>query len=197
MKIAEGQFWIWGGTHLGRVAHIYIHISCKCDTNRARRFTLDAHASIHTLCLYYSSRVDLYSHQILLSRHLYLCMMYKKLTSYELQYNYTPVPLWRGPIFHNITYGTAMTVAEHRSDFKLITDTPYLTLTGTRYGMSVVRTLGKTDCVITAQHCNNFTSHNTIYLSHCRLNKMAKSLLPVPSPCLKTALMLFALSSWG
>ena len=42
----------------------------------------------------------------------------------------SPVPLWRGPIFHDITYGTAMTVAEFRSDFKVTTDTPYLVLTG-------------------------------------------------------------------
>ena len=33
-------------------------------------------------------------------------------------------------IFHEITYGTVMTVAEPRSDFILTTDTPYLTLTG-------------------------------------------------------------------
>ena len=33
MKIGEGQFWIWGGTHLGRVAHIWnglleLHLIC-------------------------------------------------------------------------------------------------------------------------------------------------------------------------
>ena len=31
--------------------HIYIHISCKCDTNRAGHFTLDAHASKPVACL--------------------------------------------------------------------------------------------------------------------------------------------------
>ena len=79
-------------------------------------------------------------------------------------------------LLHCITYGTAMTVAELRSDFKLTTDTPYLTLTGEIWGVCCKDILGKIDCVITAQHCNHFTSHNTIYLSHCGLNKMAKSL---------------------
>ena len=32
---------------------IYIHISCKCDTNRAGHFTLDAHASRPVACLIY------------------------------------------------------------------------------------------------------------------------------------------------
>ena len=30
--------------------HIYIHISCKCDTNRAGHFTLDAHAARPVAC---------------------------------------------------------------------------------------------------------------------------------------------------
>ena len=30
---------------------MYIHISCKCDTNRAGHFTLDAHASRPVACL--------------------------------------------------------------------------------------------------------------------------------------------------
>ena len=33
--------------------HIYIHISCKCDTNRAGHFTLDAHASRPVACWMY------------------------------------------------------------------------------------------------------------------------------------------------
>ena len=31
--------------------YIYIHISCKCDTNRAGHFTLDAHASRPVACV--------------------------------------------------------------------------------------------------------------------------------------------------
>ena len=31
--------------------HMYIHISCKCDTNRAGHFTLDAHASRPVACI--------------------------------------------------------------------------------------------------------------------------------------------------
>ena len=47
---------------------------------------------------------------------------------------YSWVQLWHGPINHDITYGTAMTAAEH-TDFKLTTDTPYLTLTGKLRGV--------------------------------------------------------------
>ena len=35
-----------------KTTHIYIHISCKCDTNRAGHFTLDAHASRPVACLH-------------------------------------------------------------------------------------------------------------------------------------------------
>ena len=34
------------------------------------------------------------------------------------------------PIYHSITYDMAMTTTERKSDFKLTTDTPYLTLMG-------------------------------------------------------------------
>ena len=43
--------------------------------------------------------------------------------------SYSPVPLLCGQVFHHITIGTAKTAAEHKSDFKLTTDTPYLALT--------------------------------------------------------------------
>ena len=43
--------------------------------------------------------------------------------------------LQRGPIFHDITYSTAMTVADHRPNFKLTTDIPYLTLMGELWGI--------------------------------------------------------------
>ena len=36
---------------------------------------------------------------------------------------------WCGPIYRDFTHSTAMTAAEHESDLKLTTDTPYLTLT--------------------------------------------------------------------
>ena len=35
-----------------QLIYIYIHISCKCDTNRAGHFTLDAHASRPVACPY-------------------------------------------------------------------------------------------------------------------------------------------------
>ena len=47
---------------------------------------------------------------------------------------YSQVPLKRGPIYHDIAYGTAMTAAERKSDFKLTINTPYLTLTGELWG---------------------------------------------------------------
>ena len=37
-----------------QTTHIYIHISCKCDTNRAGHFTLDAHASRPVACFQHS-----------------------------------------------------------------------------------------------------------------------------------------------
>ena len=51
---------------------------------------------------------------------------------YETRYN--QVPLQRGPIYHYITHGTAMT-AEHVSDFNLTRDTPHLALTGELWGV--------------------------------------------------------------
>ena len=38
---------------------------------------------------------------------------------------YSWVPLFRGLNHYNITYHTAMSVAERKSDFNLLTDTPY------------------------------------------------------------------------
>ena len=48
---------------------------------------------------------------------------------------YSPVSLQCGPIYHDITYGTAMTAAERKSHFKLTTHTPYLALTGKLWGV--------------------------------------------------------------
>ena len=42
---------------------------------------------------------------------------------------YSQVPLWRGPIYSDITHGTAITVTESNSDFRVTTYTPYLALT--------------------------------------------------------------------
>ena len=53
-----------------------------------------------------------------------------------LQLNkYSEMPLWRGPIYHDITYSTAITVAESKSDFLTPTDTPYLSLMGELWGV--------------------------------------------------------------
>ena len=38
-------------------------------------------------------------------------------------------------IYHNITHGTVITVAESESDFRIITDTPQLALTGELWGI--------------------------------------------------------------
>ena len=41
-----------------------------------------------------------------------------------------------GSIYNDIIYSTALTAAEHQSDFELTTDTPYLTLTGELWGVT-------------------------------------------------------------
>ena len=60
------------------------------------------------------------------------------------------VPLWRGLIYHNIIYGTGMTGAKFKSEFKLTTDTPYLT--GELWGV-YCEILEKIDRVIMAAYC--------------------------------------------
>ena len=45
-----------------------------------------------------------------------------------------------------------MTATEHKSDFEIATNTPYLALTGS-YGMSIIRNLKKIDSPITAPRC--------------------------------------------
>ena len=45
-----------------------------------------------------------------------------------------------------------MIATEHKSDFKLTTDTPYLALQAS-YGVSIMRMLKKIDCIIIASHC--------------------------------------------
>ena len=44
------QWWTNNKTNKSYKQLIYIHISCKCDTNRAGHFTLDAHASRPVAC---------------------------------------------------------------------------------------------------------------------------------------------------
>ena len=46
-------------------SYIYIHISCKCDTNRAGHFTLDVHASRPVACNTYWYQLDVISHPCL------------------------------------------------------------------------------------------------------------------------------------
>ena len=48
------QKWTNNKTNKSYKQLIYIHISCKCDTNRAGHFTLDAHASRPVACMNWS-----------------------------------------------------------------------------------------------------------------------------------------------
>ena len=48
---------------------------------------------------------------------------------------YSQVPLKHALISHDITYDTAITVAESKSDIRFTTDAPYLTLTGELWGV--------------------------------------------------------------
>ena len=48
--------------------YIYIYISCKCDTNRAGHFTLDAYASRPVACRSYLINVA-YSYHVILIRN--------------------------------------------------------------------------------------------------------------------------------
>ena len=50
-------------------------------------------------------------------------------------------------ICHDITFSTAMTMAEHKSNIKLTKHTPYLALT-VSYGVSFVRILEEIDCTL-------------------------------------------------
>ena len=43
-------------------SYIYIHISCKCDTNRAGHFTLDAHASKPVACFQFGANLRRKAH---------------------------------------------------------------------------------------------------------------------------------------
>ena len=56
------QWWTNNKTNKSYKQLIYIHISCKCDTNRAGHFTLDAHASRPVACHFSlaDNRIDLW-----------------------------------------------------------------------------------------------------------------------------------------
>ena len=48
---------------------------------------------------------------------------------------YSQVPLQSGPIYHDITYVTAITVAESETDFRITAHTAYLALRGELWGV--------------------------------------------------------------
>ena len=70
--------------------------------------------------------------------------------------NYNQVPLWRGPVYHDIAYGTAIIVAESETDFRITTDSG-----------SIVKILEKNDGVITAPHCIDFWFPKWIQRDNC------------------------------
>ena len=48
---------------------------------------------------------------------------------------YIQMPLLHGQMYHDITYDTAIQVVESESDIRIITDIPYLALTGELWGV--------------------------------------------------------------
>ena len=62
-----------------------------------------------------------------------------------------------------ITYGTAMTVAEGKSDFQLTIDTPYLALMGEPWGVYWEH-LEKIDSLLTAPHSLSLYISMYIYI---------------------------------
>ena len=60
---------------------------------------------------------------------------------------YSWVPLLCCPIYHAITYSTAMTATEHNLDFELTTNTPNLTLMGELL-VFIIRILKKFGCTV-------------------------------------------------
>ena len=115
------------------------------------------------------------------------------------------------PIYHDITHGTAITVAQRESDYIIASGTRLCALTAS-YGVSTVRNLEKIDRVITAPHCitwkvqggtrlvdiptehgANFTVFyvwNACYMQYVirlmtKRNQVTEPLLPVESKYLK------------
>ena len=89
---------------------------------------------------------------------------------------YRQGPLWRVPIYHNITYCTVITVAESESDFRITTDTPYLTSRAS-YGVSFVRILEKTDGVLTAPHCKYIRSLSSSFTLRLVIKTFSEQML--------------------
>ena len=50
---------------------------------------------------------------------------------------YGQVPLYRGPIYHDITYGNVIIEAESESDIRITTVIPLLALTGKLWGGNI------------------------------------------------------------
>ena len=75
---------------------------------------------------------------------------------------YNQVLLYSGSIYHDITYSTTITAAEHQSDFVLTEDTPYLTFTNELWGICCI--LEKIDHVIMTPHCIIFSPNVFIYM---------------------------------
>ena len=67
-----------------------------------------------------------------------------------------------------------MTATEHKSDFKLTTDTPYLALTGELW-VSIMIILKKIDRVITAPHCTWFVHHTHAAIFLCYYGNCASA----------------------
>ena len=83
-----------------------------------------------------------------------LCIYHSDLyKSVQWKNTYSQMPLQRGLIYHNITYDTAITVAESDWDIRITTDTPYLELC-----VSIVKIWEKIDRVIRVQHCTSIPS---------------------------------------
>ena len=70
---------------------------------------------------------------------------------------YSQVPLLRGEIYHDITYGTATTVAESESDFIIKIDTLHLAFTGELWS------------VYCEEHGENWLRFNGTALYHTRI----------------------------
>ena len=66
---------------------------------------------------------------------------------------FIPVPLyWLGPIYHDNTYSTAITVAECKLDYILTTDA-HILASLVSYGVFIVRIWEKINCITTALKC--------------------------------------------
>ena len=112
-------------------------------------------------------------HESLLGRPLLSTLMAKLLILQRINPfplgRYSVVPLLHGTIFHNITCNIATTAAEHKSDFQLTKDTPYLALRDEIRGV----------------YCENFGEKwhhyisTTLYYCYFKSNQLLKILLSI------------------